>query len=125
MARLFVVRHGNTFDAGDVITRVGGRTDLPLSASGKAQAEKLAAHFAETPFTAAMASTPWRFLIRLLPGGGVADCTSLTGSEEPGANDIEAWLRQMTFGPATYQRSPWIAVAVHFTNQPADGTDAR
>jgi len=75
--------------------------------------------------TAAMASTPWRFLIRLLPGGGVADCTSLTGSEEPGANDIEAWLRQMTFGPATYQRSPWIAVAVHFTNQPADGTDAR
>lgn len=75
--------------------------------------------------TAAMASTPWRFLIRLLPGGGVADCTSLAGSEEPDANEIEAWLRQMKFDPATYKRSPWIAVAVHFTNQPADGTDAR
>lgn len=56
MARLFVVRHGNTFDAGDVVTRVGGRTDLPLSSSGRAQAEKLAAQFADTPFAAALAS---------------------------------------------------------------------
>lgn len=56
MARLFVVRHGNTFDAGDVVTRVGGRTDLPLSVSGAAQAAKLASHFAGTPFTAALAS---------------------------------------------------------------------
>jgi probable phosphoglycerate mutase len=56
MARLFVVRHGNTFDAGDVVTRVGGRTDLPLSVSGAAQAAKLAAHFEGTSFTAALAS---------------------------------------------------------------------
>jgi broad specificity phosphatase PhoE len=56
MARLFVVRHGNTFDTGDVVTRVGGRTDLPLSNSGTAQAAKLAAHFASTPFAAALAS---------------------------------------------------------------------
>ena len=56
MARLFVVRHGNTFDTGDVVTRVGGRTDLPLSKSGKAQAEKLAAHFAGTRFAAALPS---------------------------------------------------------------------
>ncbi|MFN3910938.1 histidine phosphatase family protein [Hyphomonas sp.] len=56
MARLFVVRHGNTFDAGEVVTRVGGRTDLPLSSSGAAQAAKLAAHFAGTRFTAALAS---------------------------------------------------------------------
>src|SRR3990167_3740090 len=56
MARLFVVRHGNTFDTGDVVTRVCGRTDLPLSKSGKAQAEKLAAHFAGTRFAAALAS---------------------------------------------------------------------
>lgn len=44
--QLFIVRHGNTFDAGDVVTRVGGRTDLPLSSSGKAQAVALAEHFA-------------------------------------------------------------------------------
>ncbi len=56
MARLFVVRHGNTFDPGDVVTRVGGRTDLPLSSSGRTQAEALAAHFADTRIEAALAS---------------------------------------------------------------------
>jgi broad specificity phosphatase PhoE len=45
MATLYVLRHGNTFDPGDVIRRVGSRTDLPLSLSGRAQAEKLAAYF--------------------------------------------------------------------------------
>lgn len=56
MPRLFVVRHGNTFDKGDTVTRVGGRTDLPLSVSGRAQADALATHFAGTSFTAALAS---------------------------------------------------------------------
>ncbi len=51
--RLIIVRHGNTFDPGDVVTRVGGRTDLPLSTSGGAQAEALARHFAATPFASA------------------------------------------------------------------------
>lgn len=57
MARLFVVRHGNTFDKGDIVTRVGARTDLPLSVSGREQARHLAAHFAGTAFTAALCST--------------------------------------------------------------------
>lgn len=57
MARLFVVRHGNTFDKGDTVTRVGARTDLPLSVSGQEQAQKLAAHFSGTQFTAALCST--------------------------------------------------------------------
>jgi len=52
-ARLYIVRHGNTFDKGDIVTRVGGRTDLPLSTSGAAQAEALARHFAATPFATA------------------------------------------------------------------------
>lgn len=42
--RLIIARHGNTFDPGDVIRRVGARTDLPLSSSGQAQAAKLGAH---------------------------------------------------------------------------------
>lgn len=57
MARLFVVRHGNTFDKGDTVTRVGARTDLPLSVSGRQQARHLAAHFAGTRFAAALCST--------------------------------------------------------------------
>jgi len=43
--RIIICRHGNTFDKGDVVTRVGARTDLPLSQSGLAQAEKLKAYF--------------------------------------------------------------------------------
>ncbi len=42
---VYIVRHGNTFDPGDVVTRVGGRTDLDLSASGRQQADVLAEHF--------------------------------------------------------------------------------
>ncbi|MGG9999874.1 histidine phosphatase family protein [Pseudovibrio ascidiaceicola] len=47
MTRVYILRHGNTFDKGDVVTRVGGRTDLPLSVSGLDQAEKLSEHFAD------------------------------------------------------------------------------
>ena len=45
MTDVYIVRHGNTFDKGDTITRVGARTDLPLSVSGQTQAEALALHF--------------------------------------------------------------------------------
>jgi probable phosphoglycerate mutase len=41
--RLLIARHGNTFDKGDVITRVGRLTDLPLSQSGSEQARVLGA----------------------------------------------------------------------------------
>ncbi|CAN0488061.1 unnamed protein product, partial [Scytosiphon promiscuus] len=60
MARLIIVRHGNTFDKGDTVTRVGGRTDLPLSASGLAQADALAHHFADPRFVAAFCYPPMR-----------------------------------------------------------------
>lgn len=43
---LILMRHGNTFDKGDTILRVGARTDLPLSSSGREQARKLGEHFA-------------------------------------------------------------------------------
>ena len=56
MANLFILRHGNTFDAGELTTRVGARTDLPLSSSGLQQANALKAHFRETTFVAAFCS---------------------------------------------------------------------
>lgn len=43
---IYIVRHGNTFDKGDTVTRVGARTDLPLSSSGVQQAKSLAEYFA-------------------------------------------------------------------------------
>jgi probable phosphoglycerate mutase len=46
MTLLYVVRHGNTFEAGEAPRRVGSATDLPLTAAGLQQAEALGAHFA-------------------------------------------------------------------------------
>ena len=57
MTRIVICRHGNTFDKGDVVTRVGARTDLPLSSSGRAQAEILAAELSEYNFTHAYCSS--------------------------------------------------------------------
>ena len=91
MARLLVVRHGNTFDPGDVVTRVGGRTDLPLSASGKAQAGKLAAHFAGTQFSAALASPLERTR---------ATARAILGSRSDApALLIRGFLREIDYGP--------------------------
>jgi len=58
MPSLFIARHGNTFDAGETVTRVGRRTDLSLSQSGVAQAERLGAYFRdnEINFTQAFAA---------------------------------------------------------------------
>lgn len=91
MPRLFVVRHGNTFDKGDTVTRVGGRTDLPLSVSGRTQAEALAAHFAGTPFTAALASPLERTR---------ATARAILGrrSDAP-ALLIRSFLREIDYGP--------------------------
>ena len=44
---LVIVRHGNTFEAGDQPLRIGARTDLPLTTSGVDQARALGRHFAE------------------------------------------------------------------------------
>ena len=44
MTRLFIARHGNTFDPGDVVLRVGARTDVPLSSSGVEQSATLGRH---------------------------------------------------------------------------------
>jgi len=47
VTEIYIVRHGNTFDKGDIVTRVGARTDLPLSSSGEMQAAQLAIHMQE------------------------------------------------------------------------------
>jgi len=41
MINLLIARHGNTFDPGDVLRRVGRGTDIPLSSSGRNQATLL------------------------------------------------------------------------------------
>jgi len=43
--RLIIARHGNTFDKGETPLRVGARTDLPLSNSGRAQGTLMGRYF--------------------------------------------------------------------------------
>lgn len=57
MRDVYIIRHGNTFDKGDVVTRVGARTDLPLSQSGEVQAAQLSVFFKNIKFTQAYASS--------------------------------------------------------------------
>ena len=56
LGRVYIVRHGNTFDKGDVILRVGGKTDLPLSISGVAQAARLGKALQDIEFTTVYSS---------------------------------------------------------------------
>lgn len=81
------------------------------------------------PFGAAvdatMSSASWRFLLRLNPEGGVVECVSLENGDDAGALELDKWLHQIRFKPERGKPFRWIAVGVGFTNQPADGTDAR
>jgi probable phosphoglycerate mutase len=56
MRRVIIVRHGNTFDPGDIIRRVGQGTDIPLSGSGQVQAAALSTYFANTSFDRVISS---------------------------------------------------------------------
>ncbi len=92
MQTLYIVRHGNTFDAGDTIRRVGGRTDLPLSNSGELQATALGIHFAVQKVR------PVRMLVGPLMRTrqtAQAICTSINGPEP----EIDERLREIDYGP--------------------------
>ncbi len=104
MARLFVVRHGNTFDAGETVTRVGGRTDLPLSVSGRQQAEALAGHFSETRFTAALASP-------LVRTRATARAILSRRTDAP-ALLIRSFLREIDYGPDENQPEAAVAARI-------------
>lgn len=46
MRRIFIIRHGNTFESSAQARRIGAGTDVPLVESGHAQADRLGAWFA-------------------------------------------------------------------------------
>jgi 2,3-bisphosphoglycerate-dependent phosphoglycerate mutase len=49
MSNILIARHGNTFDPGDKVVRVGLNTDLHLSSSGKLQAQQLGLALKDNP----------------------------------------------------------------------------
>lgn len=101
-----VVRHGNTFAAGEVPRRIGSRTDLPLTDAGWTQADALGVHFA---------ALGWRFagvltspLLRTR-GTAAAILRHLPGTPLPEPTD---WLREIDHGPDEDQPEPTVLARI-------------
>jgi len=91
-----IVRHGNTFEADEPPRRIGARTDLPLTATGIAQAHALGAHFA---------ALGWRFSRMLISplARTRATAQAILARQAAGATAILpepcAWLNEIDHGP--------------------------
>lgn len=93
LRRFVIVRHGNTFVAGEPPRRIGARTDLSLTETGMEQARALGVHFA---------ARAWHFdrvlvspLLRTRQTAqAILDC--LPGSPQPEYREL---LREIDHGP--------------------------
>lgn len=87
-----IVRHGNTFEAGEPPRRIGARTDLPLAATGEAQGEALGRHFA---------AMDWRFArVLTSPLLRTRQTAAAIQRHLPGpAPQTADWLREIDHGP--------------------------
>jgi broad specificity phosphatase PhoE len=90
---LYIIRHGNTFKAGETPRRVGSRTDLPLVDSGREQARALGQWFVandirfDAAFTSPLRRTRETALFILAPQ-----------AHPPGLEPAD-WLAEIDHGP--------------------------
>jgi probable phosphoglycerate mutase len=88
-----IVRHGNTFAAGEPSRRIGARTDLPLTEEGRAQGHSLGAHFA---------ALGWRFSrVLVSPLTRTRETARAILDHQPETLTVEPceWLREIDHGP--------------------------
>jgi probable phosphoglycerate mutase len=85
--RAIILRHGDTFEPGELPRRIGARTDLPLVESGRQQALALREHFASTRFDRCLVSP-------LLRTRQTAAIVAPHLAPEP-----TEWLREIDHGP--------------------------
>lgn len=88
-----IVRHGNTFAADETPRRIGARTDLPLTETGRDQARALGAHFAEKG---------WRFAqVLVSPLRRTRETAELILERQtaPPAPEVCDWLGEIDHGP--------------------------
>lgn len=112
-----IVRHGNTFAAGEPPRRIGARTDLPLTDTGVAQARTLGTHFAGQGL---------RFVRVLVSPLTRTRQTAQAILEHQGAALVpEAcdWLREIDHGPDEDQ--PEDVVLARIGTQALEAWDAR
>ena len=91
-----IVRHGNTFEAGEPPRRIGARNDLPLVASGVAQARALGAAFAGETFDRVLAAPLQRTR-------ATAEAILADRAEAPAVTTAD-WLTEIDHGPDEGQR---------------------
>jgi probable phosphoglycerate mutase len=88
-----IVRHGNTFAAGEPPRRIGARTDLPLTDEGRAQGQSLGAHFA---------ALGWRFSrVLVSPLARTRETARAIMEYQPEVltPQLCGWLREIDHGP--------------------------
>ena len=100
---LTIVRHGNTFALGEPARRIGAATDLPLVASGEAQARALGRHFAGEAFDRVLVS-PLRRTRRTAE-------LILDGTSHP-AVETAAWLAEIDHGPDENQTEDHVVARI-------------
>ncbi|MBE5074535.1 phosphoglycerate mutase family protein [Erythrobacteraceae bacterium E2-1 Yellow Sea] len=88
-----IVRHGNTFEAGETPRRIGARTDLPLTQAGLDQARALGRYFAEQNVQFGRA-----LIAPLLRTRETAQLI-LAAQVSPPDPQICGWLREIDHGP--------------------------
>ncbi|MGF7153848.1 histidine phosphatase family protein [Novosphingobium gossypii] len=88
-----IVRHGNTFEAGEPPRRIGARTDLPLTVAGLAQGHALGTH---------LAAQGWNFTqVLVSPLARTRQTAAAILSHLPQAPQPQScdWLREIDHGP--------------------------
>ena len=89
---LLLARHGNTFDKGDKVVWAGARTDLPLTAKGREQAQALGK--ALTPFAPQIERVISGPLLRTRDAAAIAtNIAGVTASVE-----IDQRLKEIDYG---------------------------
>jgi broad specificity phosphatase PhoE len=99
---LYICRHGNTFMPGEAPRRVGGRTDLPLVASGHAQAKVLGDHFKSNGVK------PVAFFTGPLQRTVDTALAILEATAPQAALQIDLRLREIDYGPDENQLEPIV-----------------
>lgn len=107
-ARFVIVRHGNTFAAGQPPRRIGARTDLPLTAAGETQAAALGRHFAQEG---------WHFAqVLVSPLLRTRATAAAIIAHQPGGKALVAqpceWLREIDHGPDENQSEASVVARI-------------
>jgi len=89
MNPLILVRHGNTFEAGQPAVWVGARTDLPLTSVGEKQAEALAAWIAGQGKVAHVVAGPLKRTAR---------CAAIIAAKAGVKPCVDERLREIDYG---------------------------